>query len=315
MSFPGLSFLTEAEAERSLSDLQNICSFRAGKFQALLDFPNIVLHYGSFDPTRKAIALTYAGETSEATKALSSKGVLDPNECYAKLVDLHPNAPEEMDIDHSDIDYDAFPCTSEDLKLAIRKAKWRKAADALGWRMDMVKNLPSMVTNQLCGLFLRIVTQSDTIPEALQPYFYGARLIPLPKKEKGDVRPIAICTIFHKIISSAIMLNIKSSLMCFFSPVQFSVGIEGGAESVVHRVRKRLHLHPDHVLVSLDLKNAFNSVRRSAFMSQVKEHYPQVFGLAHRYPIRPRAQNPMGQDGDRSSPLSRHPLLRGRLCV
>ena len=133
--------------EVSFRVLQNICSFRAGKFQALLDFPGIVLCYGSFDPAKKAIALTYAGETSEAAKALSSMGVLGPNECYEKLVDLHPKAPEEMVIDHSDIDYDAFLCTTEDLKLAIRKAEWRKAADALGWRMKMVKN-PAFKGNQ-----------------------------------------------------------------------------------------------------------------------------------------------------------------------
>lgn len=257
---------------------RNISAFRIGKFQELWDRPNIVLRYGSFDPEQKAVALAYAGEPSEAVKALSSKGVLDPNDCYEKLVDLHPRESFELDLEYLEPDYSNPPCTPEDLKLAIRKAKWRKAADALGWRMDMVKNLSAKTTNLLCDLCMKILADPGTIPERLRPYFFGARLIPLPKKEKGDVRPIAIGTIFHKIISSAIMFNVKSDLIDFFAPVQFGVGIPGGAENVIHGVRTHLFYHPEFVLVSLDLKNAFNSVRRTAFIDQLKAHFPNLLG-------------------------------------
>ena len=90
------------------------------------------------------------------------------------------------------------------------------------------------------------------------------------------MRPIAIGTIFHKLISSAVMCNLKEKLPGFFSPVQFGVGIPGGAENVVHGVRNLLSDHPDWVLVSLDLVNAFNSVSRPAFFRQVEEHFPNI---------------------------------------
>ena len=51
---------------------------------------------------------------------------------------------------------------------------------------------------------------SEFIPEHLRPFFFGARLIPIAKKDDG-IRPIAIGTIFHKLISSAIMCNLKEN--------------------------------------------------------------------------------------------------------
>ena len=74
---------------------------------------------------------------------------------------------------------------------------------------------------QLCK---RIAANPEFIPEPLRPYFFGARLIPIAKNN-GGVRPIAIGTIFHKLISSAVMCNLKEKLPGFFSPVQFGVGI------------------------------------------------------------------------------------------
>lgn len=74
------------------------------------------------------------------------------------------------------------------------------------------------------------------------------------------------------------MLNIKEELPGVFAPVQFGVGITDRAENVVHGVRNAINLNPNKVLVSLDLKNAFNSVKREAFFAQVKEKFPRLLG-------------------------------------
>ena len=70
--------------------------------------------------------------------------------------------------------------------------------------------------------------QPPVHPRAPQTILLGARLIPITKKD-GGIRPIAIGTIFHKLISSAIMCNLKEKLPGTFSPVQFGVGMPGGA--------------------------------------------------------------------------------------
>ena len=79
--------------------------------------------------------------------------------------------------------------------------------------------------------------------------------------------------------SSALLscATIKEKLPGSFSPVQFGVDNSiGGAENVVHGVRNLLSDHPDWVLVSLDLVNAFNSVSRPAFFMQVEENFPNI---------------------------------------
>ena len=64
----------------------------------------------------------------------------------------------------------------------------------------------SEAMNAICKLCKRIAANPEFIPEPLRPYFFGARLIPIAKKD-GGMRPIAIGTIFHKLISSAVMCN------------------------------------------------------------------------------------------------------------
>ena len=59
------------------------------------------------------------------------------------------------------------------------------------------------------------------------------------------------------------------------SSAVWCVGIPGGAENVVHCVRNLLSDHPDWVLVSLDLVNAFNSVSRPAFFRASRRALPQ----------------------------------------
>ena len=128
----------------------------------------------------------------------------------------------------------------------------------------------------------RIAANHQFIPEHLRPFFFGARLIPIAKKD-GSIRPIVIGTISHKLISSAIMCNLKEKLPGTFSPVQFGVGMPGGAENIVHGIRNLLSDHPDWVLVSLDLTNAFNSVSRAAFFKQVQDKFPLILPWVWQY--------------------------------
>ena len=75
----------------------------------------------------------------------------------------------------------------------------------------------SEAVNAICKLCKKwIAVNHQFIPEHLRPYFFGARLIPIAKKD-GGIRPIAIGTIFHKLISSAIMCNLKEKLPSTFS--------------------------------------------------------------------------------------------------
>ena len=175
--------------------LEFITLFRAGQFKALWERPNIILRYGSFDPAKRAIALAKAGNLGDAVRALASEGVLDPKDHIDKLKQLHPDAPLPAVPDPVPKSRLTQPFNKADFHLVVKHAKWKKAADALGWRMDHVKILSQEALNVLFPLCLRMAKNPRLIPERLRPFFFGARLTPIGKKD-GGIRPIAIGTIF-----------------------------------------------------------------------------------------------------------------------
>lgn len=255
--------------------LENISLFRAGQFEFLWNRPTLVIKQGSFNPLKRCKTLARAANTRGALKALSSRGVLDPSKCYDALLNLHPDGPELVPPPSSSPTPTTSPMTLQSFTNTIIEADWKKAADALGWKMDFVKVLSEEAIQALFAFCSQIVRDPTFIPDPIKPYFFGARLIPLAKKE-GGVRPIAIGTIFHKLISSSIMAHIKHELPGTFAPVQFGVGFAGGAENVVHGVRNALTADSERILVSLDLTNAFNSVSRIAFLEEIRTKFPSL---------------------------------------
>ena len=55
----------------------------------LWNMPNVVLRYGSFNPTKRAEALARAGELGAAVRVFTSESVLDANNYIQKLQELH----------------------------------------------------------------------------------------------------------------------------------------------------------------------------------------------------------------------------------
>ena len=59
------------------------------------------------------------------------------------------------------------------------------------------------------------------------------------------------------------------------TPEQVGVGVPRGAENLVHRVRMWLQqAAPDHVLLQLDFRNAFNSVKRKVLLQAIADSCP-----------------------------------------
>jgi len=70
-------------------------------------------------------------------------------------------------------------------------------------------------------------------------------------------------------IAGAKVVNNASNLL---TPRQLGYGISGGAEAAVHATRLYLdQLQPDHALIKLDFRNAFNSVRRDKMLKAAQD--------------------------------------------
>ena len=49
-------------------------------------------------------------------------------------------------------------------------------------------------------------------------------------------------------------------------PQQVGVDVKFAAELLAMGIKMTLHLRPDHILVNIDIKNAYNTMRRAAIM-------------------------------------------------
>ena len=66
--------------------------------------------------------------------------------------------------------------------------------------------------------------------------------------------------------------------MALLSPKQVGFGVRGGCEGAVHAARRYIaHLAPGQVILKLDFKNAFNSIRRDSILEAISLHTPSIF--------------------------------------
>ena len=119
---------------------------------------------------------------------------------------------------------------------------------------------------------------SGQVPIWVRPFFFGAELFAFSKKD-GGMRPIAVGLSLRRLVAKAACRIVSERCAAFLKPRQLGVGVKGGAEAVVHGARRYLdNLSSSHVLVKLDFKNAFNSVRRDVLREAVVNHAPELLG-------------------------------------
>jgi ribonuclease HI len=99
----------------------------------------------------------------------------------------------------------------------------------------------------------------------------GATLVPLVKSQ-SKVRPIAIGEIFTRLAARCLLRQQSKDLANYFAPIQMGVQQPGGAERIVHSVRKAYNAGDS--ILSLDLSNAFNRINRMTIRATLSEHFP-----------------------------------------
>ena len=312
----------------------NLTLFRTGGWEALL--ARRIHHMGEphvgGSNVKRAEALARAGYMSGAARALSDGAhcnTADPA-VYDELVKLHPGAARQCPKPQLD---PAGVIPEKEFLKVLSSLRPRRAPDAAGWRGEYFKRLNLIAKEHVFKLAQHILQNPKLLPEKLQPYLFGARLVAIPKPH-GGVRPIAIGVILRKLISSAFASIISPQLPEFFTPYQFGVGVPGGAENVVHGLRLANALKEGSVVAEVDFVNAFNSVERFAIAEQVTRLFPQLktwFELCYGKPSYLLVQNQKPiisqrgvQQGDPLGPflfaLALHPILEriaedGKVCV
>ena len=110
-------------------------------------------------------------------------------------------------------------------------------------------------------------------PVSICPFFFGANLFALQKKN-GGVRPIAVGCTLRRLVAKVAGSLVVGEMAALLAPRQLGYGTKNGAEAAVHAMSVYLcSLNPEKVVLKLDFQNAFNSLRRDRMLEA-------VFGLA-----------------------------------
>ncbi|GJY77416.1 putative reverse transcriptase domain-containing protein [Tanacetum coccineum] len=111
----------------------------------------------------------------------------------------------------------------------------------------------------------------------LLKFVASAPLTPLFKPD-NEIRPIAVGTIWRRLVSKLAMKGVGKEMSKYLSDFQYVVGLSGGTEVVLHSVNSVLsEYHNDESLAMLnvDFSNAFNLVDRSASLYETVTGYSE----------------------------------------
>ena len=95
------------------------------------------------------------------------------------------------------------------------------------------------------------------------------------KKKDGGLRPIAIGYTLRRLAAKCANKYPTANLASHFAPIQLGVGMPGGAEAAIHSVRRYIeNLPKDYIIVRLDFKNAFKTLKRNTMLEAIRRELP-----------------------------------------
>ena len=183
--------------------------------------------------------------------------------------------------------------TPSDILAAIRSFPAGSAGGPDGLRPQHLKDLftsrsglgANLLQDALCR-FVNFVIKGEVLDEA-RPFFFGASLIALTRPD-GGVRPIAVGCTLRRLVAKCVSQSIQEAMGDLLSPLQLGYGTPMGAEAAVHIARTYLHnMQSNQLILKIDFRNAFNSIRRDKMLLSVLEHVPEIYPLvfsAYRNP-------------------------------
>ena len=234
------------------------------------------------------------GDVAAAVRLVASDDtVLEPTDEVLNALKLkHPSTPSDTrPIPPPDPDI-RTSLSADDVLKALRSFKPGSSGGADGLRPGHLLDLTSSCTAD-AGVRLTesIVKLCDRlanghIPPHARDLLFSANLTALRKKD-GGIRPIAVGNTFRRLAAKVICQPAVRSLAPDLIPIQLGVGVPGGCEAASHAIRSVFsgdaNLDPPNgnFLVKLDMRNAFNTIRRDHLLEQCHLHAPSVYNLAH----------------------------------
>ena len=232
------------------------------------------------------------GDIKAALRTLTSnEDIVHPtSDIVSALKDKHPPTPSDETLPSPPQD-DTRPLqvTAEQVKSAIESMPTGSSAGLDGVRPLHLRQLISSEAVEPGRRLLFSLTKltnlvlDGRIPECARDALFGASLCALLKKD-GGLRPIAIGSVYRRLPCRIAAHHVADRLAPEFRPVQLGVGTRLGCEAAVHAAREFLSAVTDvsnpSVLVKVDVRNAFNTVRRDVMLKIFSNRCPEAYRLA-----------------------------------
>ena len=232
------------------------------------------------------------GDIRAALQILASDEEFAPpdQEIITALRAKHPPAPDDQLLPPPLTDTDPAPLTASetDVEAAINSMRPGSVAGLDGVRALHLQQLISKEAAESGRRLIRSLTRLTNLllqgaaPECAREALFGASLCAM-RKGDGGLRPIAIGSIYRRLACRIAARHVATTVGEELRPVQLGVGTPQGCEAAVHATREYLAVAAaagsPHLLIKVDVRNAFNTVRRDAFLSQVKARAPAVYPL------------------------------------
>ena len=231
----------------------------------------------------RALFLISEGEMSKGVALLTSKGLgdLDDERVRAQLRAKHPSRKELL---HGNLaSLGDFPRVRVELRATIEGLSEHAGTGPSGFRNEYLKCLAA----DFADLRARtVLSKFEDFAEAyvnaeLPDWFYAVftavkAMAPIKKEatsvgEAPDVRPIGIGECLRRCIHSALVSQYKPLLRDHLWPQQVALGVEGGLSILVFGLRLALEVHPDWVVVKMDMRNAFNEIKRRCVVDRLNQ--------------------------------------------
>ena len=230
---------------------------------------------------KRTIELIEEGKYSQGCKTLVSKGLAtDTAATLNSLQAKHPRG-EPVPPELASAQPMADRIKEQSVSTALRAFAKGSSPGPSGLRaqhlLDATARPEQSAALQALTDVVNVLAQGRA-PRELAPHLAGATLVAL-EKEGGDVRPIAIGEVLRRLTSKCICASIREGAQEFFQPLQVGVACPLGLEASVHVVGQYAARHlgsSNKLIMTLDFKNAFNTVNRSTFLRACREHFPEA---------------------------------------
>ena len=241
---------------------------------------------------RRGVELISEGQVGRGYKALLSKGVSNPGEDHIKDQMKEKFPPRKTPIATPTDDRWECPRATLDREVfrkCIEKLKGQVSPGLTGFRNEHIQALlfsDGATAGPLAkSAFDCLFQVSRDITLGLMPwYFYqvwnGTSLTALNKKdpldlEEGelmDCRPVCKGESLRKVITKALYSPYLSTIRKVCDPCQFGIGTSGGGSQLVMAIQLLLEANPSWTVISLDIRNAFNEIKRTAVLEALWEN-------------------------------------------